>query len=177
MNHRPTLLRRHMLTLCAVGACLFTVPAVAQNDNMADAMAKYKADIERCNRGDTTQDVATCKREAGAALQEARRHRLIRNGGSYDQNATARCDPLPQGEREDCILQMQATGTETLPDGRRVTTTTQGSIAQGGIIRQTEIVTPGETTYTTTYTTPSTASPSPVPPPAASPTIPAPSLR
>lgn len=176
MNHRPTMLRRNMLALCAAGACLFSVPALAADAGMADAMAQYRADIERCNRGDTNQDVATCKREAGAALEEARRQRLMRNGGSYEQNATARCDALPAGQREDCMLQMQVSGgSETLPDGRRVTTTTQGSIAQGGVIRQTEIVTPGETTVTTTYTTPATASPNagaitnPVPP--------APSLR
>jgi len=153
MNHRSATLRRHALAFCAAGACLFSAAALAANGNAsgagsADLNARYKMDLQRCESGQSGQDVATCKREAGAALQEARRQRLVR-GGSFEQNATARCQALPAGQREDCVAQMTSSQN----------TTVQGSVAGGGILRQTEITIPGETTTKTTIITPTTVDP------------------
>src|SRR5690606_4550447 len=94
MHIRPSFFPRRLLIACAVGASLAAPAAMAAN-SMSDAQAQYRADVERCNAGDTNQDKATCLREAGAALQEARRNRLLRGSPSYEENQRARCDRLP----------------------------------------------------------------------------------
>ncbi|TFL11491.1 hypothetical protein CSC67_16055 [Pusillimonas caeni] len=155
MNHRSATQRRHVLAICALSACLFSAGAFAANGSSAgataDIEAKYRQDIERCNAGQTNQDVATCKREAGAALQEARRQRLLTHQEqSLQSNATARCQSLPAGMRDDCMAQMSQ-GSNT---------TVQGSIAGGGILRTTEITIPGGTETQTNIITPNTVDPS-----------------
>jgi hypothetical protein len=70
-------------------------------------------------------DRATCLREAGAALQEARRGNLS-TGSDRDlgQNRMIRCDALPAQDREDCAMRMQGQGSAS------------GSAQQGGILRE-----------------------------------------
>ncbi len=145
MNHRSIAVNypRQALTLFVLlSAFLFSAAVLAQGTPPAGAsaplspQAQYKLDIERCNTGQTNQDKATCKQEAGAALEEARRNRL-NNGqaGSYQQNATQRCNALPEDQRQDCMLQMAGQNT-----------TVQGSIGGGGVLRETTITIPGEPT-------------------------------
>ncbi|HEY9279572.1 MAG TPA: hypothetical protein VIP51_05810 [Eoetvoesiella sp.] len=118
-------------------ACLFSAAVLAQGTSLGTTpptlspQAQYKLDVERCKTGQTNQDQATCMQEAGAALEEAKRNRL-NNGqaGSYQQNATDRCNALPQGERQDCLTQMAGQNT-----------TVQGSIGGGGVLRETTITT------------------------------------
>jgi hypothetical protein len=74
--------------------------------------------------GASNQDRATCLREAGAALQEARRGGL--SGGDLDRNRTQRCAALPAQDREDCTMRMDGQGT------------TSGSVMQGGVLRELE---------------------------------------
>jgi len=152
MKHRSATPGRHILAICALGASLVSMGALAANGSgaISDFEAKYRQDIERCNAGQTNQDIETCKREAGAALQEARRQRLISDREQSAQaNATARCQALPAGAREDCMAQM----TESAP------TTIQGSVAGGGILRTTTITIPGSTETQTNIITPTTVDP------------------
>lgn len=130
---RTTTLSRTLYGMLAAAACLaVTLPAAAQSaPSAADAQAQYRLDVERCNAGQTSQDKATCLREAGAALEEARRHRLMRNDSSYTANQSARCESLPAGQREDCRLQMSGQNTRV-----------QGSVDGGGILRETTITIP-----------------------------------
>lgn len=149
MKHRSAPQRRHILAICAISAGLFSAGAFAATD--AEIQAQYRQDIERCNAGQTNQDIATCKREAGAALQEARRQRLLTHQEqSLQSNATARCQSLPAALRDDCMVQMSS-GSNT---------TVQGSVGGGGILRTTEITIPGGTATETTIITPSTVDPS-----------------
>lgn len=153
MKHRSATQRRQVLAICALSAGLFSAGAFAANGSgsVADFEAKYRQDIERCNAGQTNQDLATCKREAGAALQEARRQRLLTHGDeSLQSNSTARCQALPAGGREDCMKQMSQDSN----------TTVQGSIAGGGILRTTTITIPGGTETQTNIITPNTVDPS-----------------
>src|SRR5690606_27123966 len=121
-----------VLAICALSASLFAAGAWAANGagGSADVEAKYQQDIARCNAGQTSQDIATCKQEAGAARDDALRHRL--NTPPTQSNATQRCQALPAGKREDCMTQMSP-GSNT---------TVQGSVAGGGILRTTEITIP-----------------------------------
>ena len=151
MNHRSATPRRHVLAICALGACLFSAGAFAANGSTADFEAKYRQDMERCRTGQTNQDMATCKREAGAALQESRRQRLVtQNEQAIQANATNRCERLPADMRESCIKQMSEGSNTTI----------QGSVAGGGILRTTEISIPGGTQTQTNIITPNTVDPS-----------------
>lgn len=150
MKHRSATQRRHTLAICALSACFFSAGAFAANGSGADIQAKYQSDIARCNAGQTNQDIATCKREAGAALEEAQRKRLTTHQNqSFQSNATARCQSLPANMQSDCMAQMSA-GSNT-----RI----QGSVAGGGILRTTEIPIPGGTETQTTIITPETVDP------------------
>ena len=54
--------------------------------NLPEAQARYQQDRAACISGQSQQDRATCLKEAGAALQEAKRGRLGNDPGSYEQN-------------------------------------------------------------------------------------------
>src|SRR5690606_29585927 len=157
MHTRHTVLARKLLGVCALGACL-TAPAAfaAGNSTDHDIEARYKLDVQRCNSGQTNQDKATCLQEAGAARDEAKRHRLANGNQSYEQNQIQRCNGLPSGEREDCLLQMSGQNTATQ------STTTQGSVGGGGVLRETTITMPAApTTSPPPVNTPATTIPAP----------------
>ena len=93
----------------------------------SEAQQRYDQERKRCLSGQSNQDRATCLREAGAALQEARRGRLETGGNaSFGANATARCNAQPAADREACVQRIMGAGTA------------QGSVEAGGLIRQTE---------------------------------------
>jgi len=113
------------LALCAMG--LLGVSTGAHADE------QYKQDVARCNSGQSAQPKATCLREAGAAQVERRRNGLSDPSSSAQaQNAMQRCDRLPADQRQNCMLLMSGQGQ----------TTVQGSVAGGGVLRQTEIQVP-----------------------------------
>jgi hypothetical protein len=138
MSHpQSTLFSRQILMVAALGACLCSPFAFAAgtgtgNSKSADIEARYKADIAVCNSGKSQEDKATCIREAGAAKEEAERNRLVNPNESYTKNELARCQELPADQRDLCVMQM--TGKNT---------TTEGSVAGGGILRETTITVPG----------------------------------
>ena len=109
--------------------------AVAQTSGTGDAQQRYQADVERCRSGQTSQDTQTCLREAGAALEEARRNRLVRGMPSFEDNQRARCDGLTGTRRDDCLQLMSDSNA-----------TVHGSVDGGGVIRETTITIPGDST-------------------------------
>lgn len=116
-------------TTLLAGALLVVAATVAASENLSDAQARYHADRAACMSGASNENRATCLREAGAALQEAKRGRLRDGDASqYEQNRLIRCNPLPQEDRGDCVRRMHGEGT------------TQGSAQTGGSF--TELVTP-----------------------------------
>lgn len=129
---------KHNLSPKLLAAAIFTVVAgfsgtyaAAQSTGVADAQERYRADVERCRSGQTSQDERTCLREAGAALEEARRNRLVTGNASFDENQRARCDRLTGTRQDDCLRLMSDPGAVT-----------HGSVAGGGIIRETTITIP-----------------------------------
>jgi hypothetical protein len=115
-----------LLHSLAGGACaaLLLAAAAAQAAPMSEAQLRYRQERAACMSGASNQDRATCLREAGAALHEARRGGL--SGGDLDRNRTQRCAALPAQDREDCTMRMDGQGT------------TSGSVMQGGVLRELE---------------------------------------
>lgn len=106
-----------------VAASLLLVAGATMAATASDAQLRYQQERKVCLSGSSNQDRATCLREAGAALQEARRGRLSAGSGDLGDNAVARCAALPQADRDDCVLRIR--------EG-----TTSGSAQQGGILRE-----------------------------------------
>ena len=96
----------------------------AGNTGQAEALERYQQERAACIGGQSNQDQATCLREAGAALAEAKRSRLDDAAEDYAANALKRCARLPGDDRQDCEARMQGQGT------------TSGSVAAGGIYRE-----------------------------------------
>jgi hypothetical protein len=113
------------LALCASGALLgATIAAAADRANLSEAQRAYQRDRAACMSGQTSQDRATCLREASAALQEAKRGNLNDGQAQYERNRLLRCDKQPPEDRQDCIRRMSGEGT------------TSGSVEGGGILRE-----------------------------------------
>ena len=158
-NPRETV--RRTLALGASGVLLAASAALAAGAyNPAQAQARYQAERGECLGGQSSQDRATCLREAAAARAEARQGRLDsgNQAADFQRNATERCKPLPDDQRRDCVARMQGMGT------------TEGSVEAGGIYR--EMVT--REIGVRPATPPATPEPSMQPAPA---TEPAPSLH
>lgn len=106
--------------------------AQAQGITESEARQRYQQDIERCRTsGLSGEALRTCRREAGAALQEAQRNRLVTGSASFEDNQRARCDRLSGTQRDDCLQLM----SDPSPVVR-------GSVEAGGIIRETTITIP-----------------------------------
>ena len=92
-----------------------------------EAQQRYNQERAHCMSGESSQDRATCLREARAALQEARRNRLQTGVGvNLEANATVRCNAQPAADRDACVQRIRGSGT------------TRGSVSGGGLIREVE---------------------------------------
>jgi hypothetical protein len=141
MTARIFKVRSHQLTALTVAAALagafasataFAAEPVATND----AKALYLKEKANCEAGNTTQDKATCLKEAGAALDQKKKGKLD-NSGSPVANATDRCNALPQKDRADCVARIVG------PQGPNQRVTGSGSVEGGGMIKETTTTTPG----------------------------------
>ncbi len=85
---------------------------------------------ERATCDGVKQDRAACLREAGAAQQEARRNGLTSASSTrYEDNALARCQLQPIADRAACEARVTGSGVGS--------TSVDGSVAGGGLIRET----------------------------------------
>ena len=96
----------------------------ADAGSQANAQKVYQRDRAACLEGRTSQDRDTCLREAGAALQEARRGRLTDGEAEFERNRLLRCDQQPAEDRQACVRRMNGEGI------------TSGSVEGGGIYRE-----------------------------------------
>lgn len=125
------------------GAMVLSGSVVAVEGDTHAIDEQYKRDVAACSSGQIHQDKRTCLKEAGAARQEARRHRLTQSNASYESNALQRCERLPAETRAACEMQIRGQHT-----------TTQGSVSSGGVLRETTITVPVGTPGSTTVVTP-----------------------
>ena len=100
-----------------------TAAIAADSFTVADAQSVYQAERAACLNGETNQDRATCLKEAGAALQEARRGGLDDGQARLEQNRLVRCDGQPPEDRQTCVRRMKEGSTS-------------GSVEAGGIYRE-----------------------------------------
>lgn len=113
------------MTIGAMAFLLFA-GAVSAASPMSQAQARYQQERAACMNGTSDQDRATCLKEAGAALGEARRGALgASSDGSLANNRMARCEALPAPDRDDCVMRMKHGMVS-------------GSAQQGGILREIE---------------------------------------
>lgn len=114
------------LALAAALGSLASVSTPAADRTSGDSAERvYQRERAACLSGRTHQDQATCLREAGAALEEARRGRLATPPTDYMANALRRCEVLPADDRADCKARVAGYGTQS------------GSVEGGGIYRET----------------------------------------
>jgi hypothetical protein len=99
------------------------------------AQAEYQAHIQYCTSNPPDIDRQACMREAGAALEAARRAALTTPSTDATRaDRTQRCNALPGERRQECLTLMES------PDTR-----IQGSVESGGILRETTITVPAST--------------------------------
>jgi hypothetical protein len=129
MKNIPFLLR--VLTMTAAGTVLCVANASAASA-AAQAQARYQRDMAICNSGQSNQDPATCRIEARNALAAARSGGLTAEPDQYQSNALQRCGVFKGVDRSDCEDRMRAQGN------------IQGSVAAGGILRESVKVVPAQ---------------------------------
>ncbi len=113
-----------------VGAML--IAGMATAGNLSEAEARYRQERAACMSGQSKQDRTTCLREAGAALQEAKRGRSDESQHLYEKNRLLRCDRLPAADRDDCLRRMRGEGSVS------------GSVEGGGIYRELQTTVPAQ---------------------------------
>lgn len=126
--HALPLLRR----AAAVAAACLASMAVHAAEPAKPGASRTEAERAACLNGTSQQDRATCLKEVGAAQDERRRGTLDDGQqGRYDQNARQRCQTLPGDQQADCLKRANGLGEQS------------GSVAGGGIIKETTTVTVG----------------------------------
>lgn len=129
----PCLPFRHLASVLAATLVLASSAMAAAPSAATEAQARYREDIKVCNSGQSNQDRATCRREAGSAPAEAKRGTLNDAPGQYQQNALQRCSVHKDAaERSACEARMSGQGS------------TNGSVAAGGVLHQSVTVTPAK---------------------------------
>ncbi len=145
---------RHLASLAglvAVGVAASLASAPSHSADATPAKATYSKDRADCDAGRTAEDRATCLKEAGAAQVERKRNTLDTNGSTH-QNAVDRCNLVAAKDKADCLARIDG------PAAANQKTSTSGSVAGGGVLR--------ETTTTTTGTPTIVVVPAPAPAPA-----------
>ena len=129
-SHHPA--DGHRLVKAATGIFLtLAVTAAFSAQDMRNAMVNYKNEIAACNSEVSKNTRQACVLEAKKTLATYQR-----SSESYEQllqgNTTQRCAVLKEDDRRDCESRMRGAG---LADG---------SVAEGGILRETVTVVPSK---------------------------------
>jgi len=127
------------LVLVGAAATIASTPIGAASASAPAARSGYLKERADCESGKTSQDRATCLKEAGAAAQERKRDGLV-TPATPVRNATERCAALPAAERSDCLARAKGT------PAANQRTTTSGSVAGGGVLKETTTTTVGSPT-------------------------------
>lgn len=126
-RHLPSLTA---LAIAVVSTAFHVATVQAADPAAAKPGAVYVQERANCETGRTAQDRATCLKEAGAAAEERKRNGLA-NAGAARQNATERCKALPAKDQGDCLARIEG------PAAVNQQVTTSGSVAGGGVLRET----------------------------------------
>ena len=107
-------------------ALLCSAAPAAEKSANSDALARYQQERAACLDGRPGAERDTCLREASAARAQAQRGGLD-DAASADHSANQRkrCDNVPDKQRKACLARVQGDAT-----------TSSGSVAGGGILRE-----------------------------------------
>jgi hypothetical protein len=129
------------------------ISATAATPTPTAAETRYRQDRADCMAGKTAESQKTCLKEAGAALQASRSHDLkTPDAAQLAANERMRCQPLSGDDKKACMA--RAAGKDT---------STSGSVAAGGDLKETITVIPG-TPDVQPETPPAVAGPATLPP-------------
>ena len=139
----------------AVVFSTFSVGAISANAATPSAAeTRYQQDRANCLAGKTAESQKTCLKEAGAALQASREHELKSgNPAQLAANERKRCEPLSGDDKKACLA--RAAGMDT---------TSSGSVAGGGDLKETVTVVPGTPEIHPETMPPTAAGPATLPP-------------
>ena len=127
----PLLVRN--FALVAAGTLFCSAAAVAADPGLsADARTRYRQELADCNSGKSQQNIATCRLEARNAYNQALRGGFNEDASQYQSNALRRCDVHKGQDRRACEMRINGQGN------------VEGSVRDGGLLRQSSIVVPGE---------------------------------
>lgn len=119
---RKSLVSFGVAALLAVGAA---TAQVATSTTGIDSTGSYQSEVNACMSGQTQQSREDCLKEARNAAAEKNRGRLE----TYSDHAMARCEVHRTGEdKAACKARVMGMGS------------TEGSVAGGGLIRESETV-------------------------------------
>jgi hypothetical protein len=124
----PVPKRRRLIQVCAgalwlLGAATCAAAMAADARTPPDIAARYQRERAACESGKSTEDRASCLREAAAA-RDAAAHGDLEEPADYKKNALARCDAVPASDRDACRHRALGEGEMS------------GSVSGGGIIRK-----------------------------------------
>jgi hypothetical protein len=131
MTTSPSLFGRQIVLALTTAACA-TAAMSAAPVAVVQAQARYQQDMATCNSGQSNQSVATCRREAAAVLDEAKRGAVHTNLPQYQRNALLRCAVHQDEDRVACEARIIGQGD-----------TTAGTQA-GGLLRESILVKPAQ---------------------------------
>lgn len=107
----------------AAGLLLCGSVMAAEGNATQDIEARYRSERAACDKP-AIQDREACLREAAAARDAAKHDQLSEEQRNYEKNALARCDALPEAERDACRRRARNEGE------------TSGSVEGGGVLRE-----------------------------------------
>jgi hypothetical protein len=123
---------KQLLAGAALAVCVSQLLAASPSAS-AQAQARYRDEMARCNSGQSHQTIATCRQEAGAALAEARRGGAVQDDPvPYQSNALQRCAVHQGDDRAACESRIRDQGDIT------------PGVEAGGLLRQSITVTPAQ---------------------------------
>ncbi len=121
------------LALAALTTLVCIANALAASPSASpQAQARYRHDMDICNSGQSNQSVATCRREAGSALAEAKHGAVHIDPAQYQKNALQRCAVHQGDDRVACEARIISQGDVAT------------GIEAGGLLRESITVTPAQ---------------------------------
>ncbi len=117
-----------LTALIAIGNAFAASPGAS-----AQAQSRYRDEMTHCNSGQSHQSLVTCRREAGAALADARRNDAVHiDPAQYHGNALQRCAVHHGDDRLACEARILGQGDVTT------------GVEAGGLLRRSITVTPAQ---------------------------------
>lgn len=123
---RKSLISFGVSALLALGAATAQIATAAGTG--IDATGSYQSEVQACLSGQTQQSQADCLKEARNAQADKRRG-VLDSQGDLQANAMGRCDVF-RGAEDKAACQARIMGMGS----------TEGSIAGGGLLRESETV-------------------------------------